>query len=48
MDQTDTENGKGETQGMDLRRGKNSEWAGQEPGGKLKDNVHSKSERGYI
>ena len=38
VDQTDTEKCKGETQGMDLRRGKNSEWAGQEAGGKLKDN----------
>ena len=48
VDQTDTEKCKGETQGMDLRGGGNSEWAGQEPGGKLKDKFHSKSERGYI
>jgi len=27
---------------------KNSEWGGQEAGGKLEDKVHSKSERGYI
>ena len=48
MDQTDTEKCKGETQGMDLRRGKNSEWAGHDSGGKLKNKFHSKSERGYI
>ena len=35
---------------MDLRAGVwgNSEWGGQEAGGKLEDKVHGKSERGYI
>ena len=36
---------------MDLsgeKKKKNSEWGGQEAGGKLEDKVHSKNERGYI